>query len=63
MSITDKLKELKITIPDAPDPVGSYVAYKNINGLLLKIFLYILQKIDKNIMAVSFSNLTWMKLE
>ena len=34
MSISDKLKELKITIPDAPDPVGSYVAYKNINGLL-----------------------------
>ena len=34
MSISDKLKELKITVPDAPDPVGSYVAYKNINGLL-----------------------------
>ena len=34
MSITDKLKELQITVPDAPDPVGSYVAYKNINGLL-----------------------------
>ena len=34
MSITDKLKELKITVPHAPDPVGSYVAYKNINGLL-----------------------------
>jgi len=34
MSISDKLKELKIAIPDAPDPVGSYVAYKNVNGLL-----------------------------
>ena len=34
MSISDNLKELNITIPDAPDPVGSYVAYKNINGLL-----------------------------
>ena len=28
MSITDKLKELQITIPDAPTPVGAYVAAK-----------------------------------
>ena len=28
MSIADKLKELKITIPDAPTPVGAYVATK-----------------------------------
>ena len=28
MSITDKLKELNISIPDAPTPVGAYVAAK-----------------------------------
>tara|TARA_B110000438_G_scaffold291639_1_gene328859 strand:+ start:193 stop:654 length:462 start_codon:yes stop_codon:yes gene_type:complete len=28
MKIADKLKQLKITIPDAPTPVGAYVAYK-----------------------------------
>ena len=28
MSIDDKLKELKIIIPDAPTPVGAYVATK-----------------------------------
>ena len=28
MNIADKLKQLKITIPDAPTPVGAYVAYK-----------------------------------
>jgi len=33
-SITDKLKELNITIPDAPAPVGAYVAFKKINKLL-----------------------------
>ena len=33
-SITDKLKELNITIPDAPEPVGAYVAYKKIKNLL-----------------------------
>ena len=34
MSISDKLKELNITLPEAPSPVGSYVAYKKIQGLL-----------------------------
>ena len=34
MTISDKLKELNIVIPDAPDPVGAYVAYKKINNLL-----------------------------
>ena len=34
MTISDKLKELNIVIPDAPDPVGAYVAYKKINHLL-----------------------------
>ncbi len=34
MSIEDKLKELKIQIPEAPAPVGSYVAFKIIGNLL-----------------------------
>ena len=34
MSINTKLKELKIEIPEAPDPVGAYVAFKKINNLL-----------------------------
>ena len=33
-SITDKLKELNITIPDAPAPVGAYVAFKKVNNML-----------------------------
>ena len=32
--ITDKLKELNIKIPNAPDPVGAYVAYKKAGNLL-----------------------------
>ena len=32
--ISDKLKELKIELPKAPDPVGAYVAFKKINNLL-----------------------------
>ena len=34
MSIENNLKELKIDIPDAPTPVGSYVAFKIIDKLL-----------------------------
>ena len=34
MSINTKLKELKIEIPEAPDPVGAYVAFKKVNNLL-----------------------------
>ena len=34
MKIEDKIKELKISIPDAPAPVGSYVPYKKIGHLL-----------------------------
>ena len=34
MSIEDKLKELKIQIPEAPAPVGAYVAFKIIGNLL-----------------------------
>ena len=34
MSIDNKLKELNIEIPNAPDPVGSYVAFKKISNLL-----------------------------
>ena len=34
MSVEEKLKELNINIPNAPDPVGSYVAFKKINNLL-----------------------------
>ena len=32
--IIDNLKKLNIEIPNAPDPVGAYVAYKKINNLL-----------------------------
>ena len=32
--ITDNLKKYNITIPDAPDPVGAYVAYKVVGKLL-----------------------------
>ena len=34
MTVEDKLKELNIELPDAPDPVGAYVAFKKINNLL-----------------------------
>ena len=34
MNFDEKLKELNIQIPNAPDPVGAYVAYKKINNLL-----------------------------
>ena len=34
MSISEKLKELNIYLPNAPDPVGAYVAFKKINNLL-----------------------------
>ena len=32
--ISEKLKELNITLPDAPAPVGAYTAYKKIGHLL-----------------------------
>ena len=32
--IENKLKELNIKIPDAPAPVGAYVAYKEVNKFL-----------------------------
>ena len=32
--IADNLKKLNIVLPNAPDPVGAYVAYKIINNLL-----------------------------
>ena len=34
MDIEKKLKELNIELPNAPDPVGAYVAYKKVNNLL-----------------------------
>ena len=34
MNIGNKLRELKIELPNAPDPVGAYVAFKKINNLL-----------------------------
>ena len=34
MSIINKLKELNINIPEAPSPVGAYVAFKKINNFL-----------------------------
>jgi len=33
-SINNKLKKLNINLPDAPSPVGAYVAYKKVNNLL-----------------------------
>ena len=34
MSIENKLKELNILLPNAPAPVGAYVAYKIVNNFL-----------------------------
>ena len=34
MTIENKLKELNIALPNAPDPVGAYVAFKKIGNLL-----------------------------
>ena len=34
MTATEKLKELKIILPEAPSPVGAYVAFKKVNNLL-----------------------------
>jgi enamine deaminase RidA (YjgF/YER057c/UK114 family) len=34
MTIINKLRDLKISIPDAPDPVGAYVAFKIINNIV-----------------------------
>ena len=34
MTIENKLKELNIELPNAPDPVGTYVAFKKIGNLL-----------------------------
>ena len=43
--ISKKLKELNIELPEAPDPVGAYVAYKIVNNL---IFISGQQPISKN---------------
>lgn len=34
MTISENLEKLNIVIPDAPSPVGAYVAYKIINNLV-----------------------------
>ena len=34
MTIEDSLKDLNINLPDAPKPVGSYVAYKQVEKLV-----------------------------
>ena len=34
MTIEENLNKLNIKLPDAPSPVGAYVAYKKINNLL-----------------------------
>ena len=34
MNVENKLKELNIELPNAPDPVGAYVAFKKVNNLL-----------------------------
>jgi enamine deaminase RidA (YjgF/YER057c/UK114 family) len=33
-SVTDNLKKLNIELPNAPDPVGAYVAFKKVENLL-----------------------------
>ena len=45
MNTEDKLKELNINLPKAPDPVGAYVAFKKIGNLL---FISGQLPIDKN---------------
>ena len=45
MTIEENLKKLKITLPNAPDPVGAYVASKIINKL---IFISGQLSMDKN---------------
>jgi len=45
MSIENRLSSLKIILPDAPSPVGAYVAHKQINKL---IFISGQLPIDKN---------------
>ena len=32
--VTNKLEELNITLPEAPTPVGTYVAFKKVGNLL-----------------------------
>ena len=34
MSFDEKIKELKLSLPKAADPVGSYIAAKKVNKLL-----------------------------
>lgn len=34
MLASEKLKSLKIDLPDAPKPVGAYVAYKKVNNII-----------------------------
>ena len=34
MKASDKLKSLNITLPNAPKPVGAYVAYKKIGKII-----------------------------
>ena len=34
MTIENKLKELNVELPNAPDPVGEYVAFKKVGNLL-----------------------------
>ena len=34
MSIEERIKSLNISIPNAPSPVGAYVAYKIINNIV-----------------------------
>ena len=34
MSTSEKIKKLNLTIPEAPSPVGAYVAFKIINNLV-----------------------------
>ena len=34
MTIDNQLKKLNIVLPEAPDPVGAYVAYKKVDNLV-----------------------------
>ena len=45
MSVYENLRNLKVEIPKAPDPVGAYVAYKKTVNLLLVIQAQVLLKL------------------
>ena len=39
MTVEDNLKKINISLPNAPDPVGAYVAYKKTGNLCQSFFM------------------------